>query len=245
MLYALDTARKPLESAELPGIRFIVELMGYNEEDCSVDTLDGPFAVRSLAEAQQSIRAYRAEYDDNWTTQFWTMELYDWNAKPLSDGFPIAVRTYILSPEGEPQYFIQRPKMPGINPRCERAFGGNDLILPTPYKPGDILRIDCRPYTPMPFYCLLIQVRSGCCGLWCLFPNLNGSIGQGALLHGHYYAMEYQFDFYRLISPLYRAELFTGELPENCSFMKLLSEKIHADPGYGDKVDEVLCDLKL
>ena len=51
--------------------------------------------------------------------------------------------------------------------------------------------------------------------------------------------------FYRLISPLYRAELFTGELPENCSFMKLLSEKIHADPGYGDKVDEVLCDLKL
>lgn len=94
-------------------------------------------------------------------------------------------------------------------------------------------------------YCVLIQVRSGCCGLWCLFPNLNGSIGQGALLHGHYYAMEYQFDFYRLISPLYRAELFTGELPENCSFMKLLSEKIHADPGYGDKVDEVLCDLKL
>lgn len=122
LLYALDTARKPLESAELPDIQFIVELMGYNEEDCSVDTLDGPFAVRSLAEAQQSIRAYRAEYDDNWTTQFWTMELYDWNAKPLSDGFPIAVRTYILSPEGEPQYFIQRPKMPGINPRCARAL---------------------------------------------------------------------------------------------------------------------------
>lgn len=67
MLYALDTARKPLESAELPGIRFIVELLGYNEKERSVDTLDGPFAVRSLAEAQQSIRAYRAEYDDNWT----------------------------------------------------------------------------------------------------------------------------------------------------------------------------------
>lgn len=129
MLSALDTARKPLESAELPGIQFIVELMGYNEEDRSVDTLDGPFPVRSLAEAQQSIRAYRAEYDDNWTTQFWTMELYDWNAKSLSDGFPIAVRTYILSPEGELPYFIQRPKMPGINPRCARAFGGNDLHL--------------------------------------------------------------------------------------------------------------------
>ena len=75
MLYALDTARKPLESADLSGSRFIVELLGYNEKERSVDALDGPFAVRSLAEAQQSIRDYRAEYDDNWTTQFWTMEL--------------------------------------------------------------------------------------------------------------------------------------------------------------------------
>lgn len=70
MLSALDTAQKSLVSAELPGIQFIVELIGHNEEDRSVDTLDGPFPVRSLAEAQQSIRAYRAEYDDNWTTQF-------------------------------------------------------------------------------------------------------------------------------------------------------------------------------
>lgn len=42
MLSALDTAQKSLESAELPGIQFIVELMGHNEEDRSVDTLDGP-----------------------------------------------------------------------------------------------------------------------------------------------------------------------------------------------------------
>jgi hypothetical protein len=39
--------------------------------------------------------------------------------------------------------------------------------------------------------------------------------------------------------------VFTGELPENCRFMKGLSEKIHADPGYGDQIDKVLCDLKL
>ena len=222
-----------------------MELIGYDEEERRTDTLDGPFAVRSLAEARQAIRAYRSEYDDNWTTQFWTMELYDWNAKPLSDGFPIAVRTYILSPEGEPQYFIQRPKMPGINPRCARAFGGNDLILPTPYKPGDILRIDCCPFVPMPFYCLLIQVRNGCCGLWCLFPNLNGSIGQGALLNGHYFAQEYDFGWWASYSPLYRAEVFTGELPKNCSFMKGLSEKIHDNPSYGDRIDEVLHDLRL
>lgn len=54
LLYALDTARKnQVESAELPGIRSgCGALVGYNEEDCAVDTLDGPFAVRSLAEAQ-------------------------------------------------------------------------------------------------------------------------------------------------------------------------------------------------
>lgn len=135
--------------------------------------------------------------------------------------------------------------MPGINPHYARAFGGNNLILPTPYKPVDILRIDCRPYIPLPFYCLLIQVRSGSCGLWCLFPNLNGSIGQEALLNGHYYAMEYHFNWWAICAPLYRAEVFTGELPENCSFMQRLSEKIHADPDYGNRIGEVLCDLNM
>lgn len=95
----METAQKSLENTELPDIWFIVQLFGYNQEERGVDTLDGPFPVRSLAEAQQSIRAYRVEYDDNWTTQFWTMDLYDWDAKPLSDGVPIAVRTYILSSE--------------------------------------------------------------------------------------------------------------------------------------------------
>lgn len=70
MLSALDTAQKSPENAKLPGIQLIVELMGYNEEERSVDTPVGPFPVRSPAEARQSICAYRAEYDDNRTTQF-------------------------------------------------------------------------------------------------------------------------------------------------------------------------------
>lgn len=70
MLSALDTAQKSPENAELPGIQLIVELMGYNEEERSVDTPVGPFPVRSPAEARQSICAYRAEYDDNRATQF-------------------------------------------------------------------------------------------------------------------------------------------------------------------------------
>lgn len=67
----------------------------------------------------------------------------------------------------------------------------------------------------------------------------------GALLNGHYFAQEYDFSWWASYSPLYRAEVFTGELPENCRFMKELSEKIHADPGCGDLMDRVLCDLKL
>lgn len=153
------------------------------------------------------------------------MELYDWNAKPLSDGFPIAVRTYILRRE-ESRSILYSGRKCRVSIPAVQALAATISSLPTAIQAGGIfLRIDCRPYTPLSFYCLLIQVRSGCRGLWCLF-QFEWQHWSGALLHGHYYAMEYQFDFYRLISPLYRAELFTGELPENCSFMKLLEKSM-------------------
>lgn len=245
-LRCLEDALRALEQAEAPGIRLSVELVGYDEGDRSMDTLDGPFPVRNLAEAQQAMCAYRTECDNcDWSSQFWTMELYDLARFCGQDGFCRPAYAYVLSPEGEPQFFTPQRIGPGRKARFARAFGRSDLNVPAPYKPGDILCIDCRPYTPLPFYCLLLQVRSGCCGMWCLFPNLDGSIGQGALIHGHYYAQEYDFAMSGYLSPLYRARPFTGELPENCRFMKRLSKKIHADPAYGDKIDEVICNLEL
>ena len=85
-------------------------------------------------------------------------------------------------------------------------------------------------------------MRSGYCGIWCLFPNRDGDIGQGALKHGHYH--EYDF-FPQVLSPLYRAQVFNGELPRNYQFTKGLSEKTHANPSYGNKVAEDLGDLRL
>ena len=263
-LHCIEDALKALEQADASDAYLSVELIGYDAEERRTDTIDGPYPVRSLAEARQAVRSYRAdcedtdrevgaycdEHDYNWTaddweTRFWTMELYDLNQQPRDDGFRRPVYIYVLSPEGEPLFFSQQQLVPGLRTQCCRALGMGGLVLPTPYKPGDILRIDCRPFVPMPFYCLLIQARSGSCGLWCLFPNLDGGIGQGALLNGRYFAQEYDFSWRASYSPLYRAEVFTGELPENCRFMKELSEKIHADPGCGDLMDRVLCDLKL
>lgn len=193
---------------------------------------------------KQVMETYRSEdSDEDWASRQWQVELYDLCAEHHAHGricdIPSPEYRYTFSPEGEPQFF--RPR---IYDRYAGAFHEGELNIPVPYKPGDILYIDCRPYTPEPFYCLLTEVGSGCCDVWCLFPNPDGSIGHGALKHGHYHSSEYDF-FEEILSPLYRARLFHGELPKNCLFMKKLSEKLYADPGYGKTIFQVLYDLGI
>lgn len=97
-LHCIEDALKALEQADASDAYLSVELIGYDAEERRTDTIDGPYPVRSLAEARQAVRAYRAdceetdrevgaycdEHDYNWTaddweTRFWTMELYDLN----------------------------------------------------------------------------------------------------------------------------------------------------------------------
>lgn len=243
LLQCLEAAIDALEQAEKLGIILSVELRGHDEQKRCTDCIDGPYLVKNLQEAQSAIRTYRAANNgDDWSTLFWDIELYDLSESIDPDGFRQPTYTFVCSSEGVPQYFFPKLKPHEKRPWHQQPFCSNDLDIPVPYQPGDILRIDCRPYEPTVFYCLIIQVRSGCCGIWCLFPNKDGSIGQGALKHGHYH--EYDF-FPQVLSPLYRAQVFNGELPRKCQFMKGLSEKIQANPSYENKVDEVFNDLRL
>ncbi len=48
------------------------------------------------------------------------------------------------------------------------SSGGLDLDLPTPYKTGNIVLIDCRPFGP-PFHAMILESRDQ----WdCCFPNI-------------------------------------------------------------------------
>ena len=239
LLERLSSAIASLKCAGSNGDAFLlVAPWCYSEEGA----FDGPFPVRSFAEAQKLVADYRAEYqDEDWESRFWKIDLYDRSAKADEIAPWSSKYSFLCSPKGEPWFFRQSGK--AKDEIASAAFASPDLDIPVPYRPGDILRIDCRPFVPSVHYCLLVQVESGCCGVWCVFRDLDVTIGRGSLKHAHCFAREY--NFLLPLSPLYHAQVYTGELPPNCRFMEDLSKKIHADPSYGDRIDEVISDLRL
>lgn len=124
--------------------------------------------------------------------------------------------TYIMDKAGEIQYFIHEKlslnylKGP-LGSMVERQFYSvcPDLNLPVPYQPGDVLLIDCRPYAPGAFYCLLKEVGDDCCGIQCEYVNPKGEIETGALKHGDYFFNHREV--YQYLSPLYKARIVSKD----------------------------------
>lgn len=77
---------------------------------------------------------------------------------------------------------------------------GNDLNLPTPFRSGDILHIDCRPFAPETKV-TVTDNRSefDCCNPQCEYTGENGEKKYGALKHSHIY----KEDVIESVSPLY------------------------------------------
>ena len=84
-----------------------------------------------------------------------------------------------------------------------------NLNLPVPYQPGDILFIDCRPYAPGAFYCLLKEVGDDCCGIQCEYVDEKGKVETGALKHGDYFYNHREV--YQYLSPLYRIKIISKD----------------------------------
>lgn len=77
---------------------------------------------------------------------------------------------------------------------------GNGLNLPTPFRAGDILYIDCRPFAPKTIV-TVTDNRSefDCCNPQCEYTGENGEKKCGALKHSHIY----KEDVIESVSPLY------------------------------------------
>lgn len=77
---------------------------------------------------------------------------------------------------------------------------GNNLNLPTPFRAGDILHVDCRPFEPKTIV-TVTDNRSefDCCNPQCEYTGENGEKEQGALKHSHIY----KEDVIESVSPLY------------------------------------------
>ena len=105
-----------------------------------------------------------------------------------------------------------------------------NLLLPVPFKPGDIITLDVRPFAPVN-KAVIIEADGNfdCCGTQILYPNENGAYNIFALKHGHGFGENY----YPILSPLYRAEIYKGELEEKQKILKDVSEFVKANDENG------------
>ncbi len=234
---ALDSATAALENSGNETVLSVVL------RRCGVDSfVDGAYYAASAESARRAIREYVSECSDcDWGHMYWEMKLYLRSDASESGGFMRTGYTYIAEPNGEIQYFLHNyGRGNKYYTREEEAFGERaaDLNLPVPYRPGDILKIDCSPYTDGVHYCILTEVGDDCCDVRCMYPVFDGRIGQGALKHGDYIS-ENACGIKQYLSPLYRARICVEELPESCRFMKSLRVKLRSNPDFGKAISQV------
>lgn len=75
------------------------------------------------------------------------------------------------------------------------------LNLPIPFRPGDLVRLDCAPFAFRANTVLLeVGDNCDCCCVQAMFREENGNWSAGALKHGHAFPNHYT----PLLSPLYR-----------------------------------------
>ena len=196
---------------------FLIQLMGYDDDNKS-DIMDGPYIMTSLEDMKKAVQEYYwNDFASTWETLYWRVELYlDSKNEIKKNEFLSPMYTYIMDKAGEIQYFIHEKlslnylKGP-LGSMVERQFYSvcPDLNLPVPYQPGDVLLIDCRPYAPGAFYCLLKEVGDDCCGIQCEYVNPKGEIETGALKHGDYFFNHREV--YQYLSPLYKARIVSKD----------------------------------
>ncbi len=182
----------------------------------------------------------QSDYQDS----YYILDLFD-----VADGKYKKMITYFCTPNGKVQYYHRNRRIvkPGASDfereKREMPFAGKEGLeyWSSPYKVGDILYVDMRPYFK-PTYCLIDWIwDEGPGDIQCLFLTAGGVVEQFGFKHGRFlphmlsdpYAHTRQF-----YSPLYRAELYTGELPEEYAFMKPLSERLKADPEMSQRIDD-------
>lgn len=122
----------------------------------------------------------------------------------------------------------------------EHEFGMYDLDhmdLPVPFKSGDIIKVDSAPFAPVRAAVIIEEKQepSSSCSPWVAYVDEFGDLDAGALKHKAVTRKTFKNDR-DVPSPLYRPELYTGELPEDEQILLKVSEAYKNNPALGDDV---------
>ena len=132
---------------------------------------------------------------------------------PDSGGrMPVTYRYYLIGDEAV--YFdkICHDSEDELDPCVDFRFsnGRTDPDFPIPFKAGDIVMLDCRPFAPVKRVLLLEVDNSDCCGVRMLHRDSDGLWRNSALKHKHGWG-----SYRPLLSPLYRLEKYGDALDKD------------------------------
>lgn len=105
-----------------------------------------------------------------------------------------------------------------------------DLNLPVPFHSGDIVTIDCRPFTPVS-HAVILEVGDNydCCCLQALYHADDGIWDTGAVKHGYILPKHTLTG----LSPLYRLSSFYGKLQDEERLLERVSRYLNGDESRG------------
>jgi len=185
---------------------------------------------RSFDKVRKAIaEKYHGEEPDEFANRWNTVERFD-----LVDGNYNPVAFFVVSEKGNIWHVMCRDvEYEHDRRRWHAMVRFSNLELPAPFKDGDIVTIDRRPfnepyhilivkgegeeYTPSP-YCL-VKTEEGIKFEWCEFLEKDELIG---------------------LSPFLTMELFEGELPEKERILGELSRKVKEDDDFWRKIFEAV-----
>ena len=229
----LDAA---LQSMPRPAGETLIDV-GFYGADRTGEYTYIPYYTHSWNNFDEILRTANAENEDDWETQYWIVSQYDLKAADSFQRYDSEDYTFLADINGEIQYFIHGHDDDETQyEQPEAAFGSTskELSLPVPYQPGDILEVDRRPYQFGPVYGIMLTTDSPGCAAQYLYQPRSDEIRIAPLEKvGDYYPYDFLPSY---LAVVYHARRYSGELPENCSWMKALSSKIQAEPSFGETI---------
>ena len=179
----------------------------------------------SYTQALYEIRELMEEVEWDENTLCWT-KVEKW----IYDDCDLMVHWYTYYFIGDEVVYFESHDPSSDRRDFEGYVDSVSLHLPVPFKPGDIITLDVRPFAPVNI--AVITEADGnfdCCGTQILYPNENGKYNILALKHGDGFGENY----YPILSPLYRAEIYKGGLEEKQKILKDVSKFVKANDENG------------
>lgn len=244
-LAQLNSALDMLHNIERDRGILLLHVMVYNEEERDADALDGPFPTASWEAAQTLMKRYIEEYpDDDWSESYWKINLY--TSEDLHEHQTAQPSLSLAATKDGELIFLRdlrnhrtrKSHVESVWRNDSRRFCANNEPIYTPWVPGDIIKIDGRPFDHGPRFAIVLEndyehtLRGQ---IWCAGPSKYHGVKEGSLSSGTY--SDSLLDPF-IPSALYTAERYTGDLPDDCAFMIELSQKLHDNPDYGKQWSE-------